>query len=310
MTNKLFIIRPINWLFLLLLGLLWGSSFYVNAVLINDLPSVSIVFFRIFSAAIFLQLVVFFSRKKQKINNITLLTYVMLALSTNILPFLLIVWAQQYIPSVVTSIVNSFTPMAALILSIKMVPEDKITMPRIIALLLGVGGVIVLIGIDSLNYGIFFLIPLIAIVSATFCYGFGANLVYRIKKCSLLILCANQLIVASIILFPFWLVVDQPWKFVNIFDFSNIANYAIVFLHLIWIGVFSTALAYLTFYKLISEIGPSNGALVTFIVPIVSFALGVFILDEILNLNHIVGFFLVASALLMINLVQLKRKIK
>lgn len=302
MSNIQFHITPAYWALLIILGVLWGSSFYVQAILLTDLPTFSLVFFRILSASISLHVVLFFTNHKKEKNKIALNNIVQLALVLNVLPFLLLVWAQNYISSGVAAIINSFTPMATLILSIKMVPEDKITLPRLLALIIGIAGVSLLIGIDGLNYGWNILIPFLSALAATFCYGYGANLLYCLRhKTSLLLLCTRQLTIASVILFPFWLVIDQPWNFIDSFDSLHLTNYVQVFLHVLWIGVLSTSIAYLLFYKIISKIGPANGSLVTFIVPGVSILFGYYLLDEVFYFNHIFGFILILISLVFIN---------
>jgi drug/metabolite transporter (DMT)-like permease len=88
---------------------------------------------------------------------------------------------------------------------------------------------------------------------------------------------------------PIWLFVDRPWTL----DMPAMP----VVLAVLGIAAFSTALAYLVYFQILASAGATNLSLVTFLIPVSATGLGVLLLGEVLSLNKVMGFGLIAFGL-------------
>jgi drug/metabolite transporter (DMT)-like permease len=99
----------------------------------------------------------------------------------------------------------------------------------------------------------------------------------------------GQLTASSLVLLPAALIVDQPW------NANPPGPDAIV--ALLGLGLLSSALAYIVYFRILSTAGATNVLLVTFLVPVTALLLGALILDEILVFRHLVGMALIGLGL-------------
>lgn len=91
----------------------------------------------------------------------------------------------------------------------------------------------------------------------------------------------GQLMASCVILIPMALVVDAPWSL----PAPGIDTIAA----LVGLGSVSTALAYILYFRILEKAGATNLVLVTFLIPVSALALGIFILGEVLLIQHILG---------------------
>ncbi len=98
-----------NWMLLLCLSILWGGSFFLNAVIIKHVPVLSIVFFRVFFAAILLLLFMKITKTTININRSIIGSFLIMGLINNFIPFTLIVGGQAHIGSGLAAVFNAST---------------------------------------------------------------------------------------------------------------------------------------------------------------------------------------------------------
>src|SRR5215216_3415689 len=135
------------WLWLLSLSVLWGGSFFFAKVAVGELGPFTVVFARVSLAALALALVVPLRR------DAPWPTYFAMGFVNNALPFSLIFWGQTEIGSGLASILNATTPLFTLVVAHVLTPDEKINRTKIVALLTGLSGVVVLIGPAALADG-------------------------------------------------------------------------------------------------------------------------------------------------------------
>jgi drug/metabolite transporter (DMT)-like permease len=130
-----------------------------------------------------------------------------------------------------------------------------------------------------------------ACLTAAVCYAFSAVWGKRFKTMGLppLATAFGMLAASSLLLLPVVIVVDRPWSL----PLPGLVPLAAIGA----LALFSTAVAYIIYFRLLSGSGAVNLALVTFLIPVSAIALAVLILDEALMTRHIIGFLLIVSGL-------------
>jgi drug/metabolite transporter (DMT)-like permease len=132
-----------------------------------------------------------------------------------------------------------------------------------------------------------------AMLAATFCYGLSNRIGRSFGGIDPVVSAACQLSAASLMLLPFALVVDRPWAL-------PLPSGAAVF-SAVGLALFSTALAYVLFFRLIARAGATNTSLVTLLIPVGSVVLAWLILGEALSAGEAAGMLLIGLGLVVIN---------
>lgn len=296
-----------SWLLLLLLSFLWGGSFFFVEIALTALPIFTIVFLRVFIGAIILLIFVLLTgREVPKDLKIWLHLFVMGFLN-NVIPFCMIVSGQQFISSGFASILNATTPFFTVIVAHFLTRDEKINPGKVFGVILGFSGVFILIGFEPLQKGSNEIFGIFAILMAAISYSFAGIWGRRFKSLKIdpVVTSTGQLISSSLVLLPIMLLVDQPW---------NLSVPAInIWGAILGIALFSTALAYIIFFKILSSSGATNVMLVTLLVPISAILLGVFVLSEKFELQYLIGMAVISIGLAFIDgrlINRLKGKIR
>ena len=257
-----------RWVYLIVLSLIWGSSFILMKKALVGLTPIQVGTLRISFTAITLFIVGFksLSQIKKEHYKPILITA---ALGTFI-PVFLFAYAIKGIDSSITSILNSLTPLNTLIIG-ALIFGFKFNKFQKAGVFIGFLGTLILIissaNINSNQNYIFAILPIIASIG----YAFNVNILKRdLKNLSALsITTANfavMIIPALIILY-----------FTGFFNTYTIENKALnlSLLYLAILSVFGTALAKTMFNKLVQISSPVFSSSVTYLIPITAVALGV-----------------------------------
>jgi len=198
-------------------------------------------------------------------------------------PFLLISFGEQHIASSLTSLLIAADPLLVALFALRFDPGERVTGLRMVGLLIGMGGVVTLLGLDVGGDEQRLLGALFVLLAAAG-YAASALLIKRPTIAALpsLGVVTVECLTATIVLLPL-AVTRLPSK---IPDLEVIAS-------LLVLGLICTALAYLTFFALVAEVGASRGTVITYVNPAISVLLGVTLLGEPLNAAIIVGFLLI-----------------
>jgi drug/metabolite transporter (DMT)-like permease len=279
-----------TWSLLLLLGFIWGGSFFFGRIAVQHVPPMTLVLLRVALAAIALHLV--FGRLPGFYQ--TLLSrwreLLVMGLINNAIPFTLIFLGQTEIGSGLASILNATTPLWAVLVAQVFTTDEKITAAKLIGCALGLAGMVLLIGPAALGIADSPLWAKLAVVGAAISYGFAASFGKRFKGISPRVTATGQLTASTLIMLPMAFIVDRPWT-LPVPPVDVIA--AILALALV-----STAFAYLVFFRILSVAGATSASLVTLLVPPAAILLGILFLGETLSLTETLGLGLIALGLL------------
>ena len=269
-----------EWALLGALSLLWGSSFFFNEIVLLQLKPLTVVLGRTGFAALALLLMVYGTGQKMPHQLSMWGAFCVMGLLNNLLPFTLIVWGQQHIDSGLAAIFNGTTPLFTVFLAHFLTEEEHLTWNRLLGIVLGMVGVIVLIGLDALKTLSLQSLAQIAILGAAFSYGLASIFGRRFKGMPPIIPAAGMLVGSTVMMAPIALWVEQPWR-VSL----TLATWGA------WLAMalLGTALAYLIFFRILASAGATNVMLVTLLVSPTALLLGVVLLGEPLHLMLLVG---------------------
>ena len=278
-----------DWLLLVVLSITWGISFFFIKIALRDLQPFTIVFGRVFSAALVLNLILRLRGERLPRGWNQWRPFLVIAILNNVFPFTLIVWSETQISSGLTSILNASAPLWGVVIA-HFYNHEKLTGGKTLGILLGFGGVIVMIGYESLAGIGMNTLAQVAMLGATFCYAFAGAYTQRIKEYSPTVIAAGQVTISSVIMFLLMILIDRPW----LSPMPSLASLGAV----LELGLVGTAVAYLLYFRILRRAGASNVLLVTFLIPVTALFVGIFFLGEHLSGIHFVGMGLIASGLL------------
>lgn len=282
---------PREWALLISLALLWGGSFFFVGVAVRELPPLTIASLRVALAAVALVLVVAALGLRMPRDAGVWLAFLGMGFLNNALPFSLYVWAQGHIPSALAAILNATTPFLTLVVAHVLTRDEKLSPHRLVGLLVGFVGVVVMVGGAALQGLGTNLLAQLACLGGALSYAFAGVFGRRFASMGLkpLQTAAGQVIGSSFLLVPAALVVDRPW--------SLTAPGTATVAALAGLALLSTSLAYILYFRILATAGPTNLLLVTFLVPVSAIVLGILVLGEALEPRHVAGMMLIALGL-------------
>lgn len=271
-----------GWALFIALSVLWGIPYLFIKVAVDELSPAMVVWVRVALGALLLLPIVIARGDIKRLNVTDWSWIVVFAIVEIALPFGALSYAEIRLSSSTTAILIAAVPILSAIIGWRIGIDDRITKGRALGLAVGVIGVATLVGIDIRGDDLLSVAALgITIVG----YSFGPIIVAtKLSRAPALSVITMALVVNTLLYAPFaW--VTRPDGPV-----SAEAWWSVVIL-----GVFCTALAFITFFALIAEAGPSRTTVITFIAPAVALALGVVVLAEPITWGIIVGFPLVVA---------------
>ena len=270
-----------DWLLLLVLSVLWGGSFYFAKIAVLEIPPLTLALGRVGIAALALAVFARVIAAPFPRDTITWWNLTVMALLNNVVPFTLIFWGQIYISVGLASILNATSPLFGVLVAHVMTHDDRLSVGRVVGLVAGFAGVIVLIGPDLVTELGTNVLAELACLVASFCYALGAVVARRVRGTSPVVVATGQLAIATALLLPVVLLFDRPGSFLTA---SRTAIWAMVALALL-----SSALAYLIYFRVIARAGATNALIVTFLIPVSAILLGILLLNETMDARQIAG---------------------
>ena len=277
---------------LVLLSVLWGGSFFFAGVAVKELPPLTIVLARVAFAAAALVPTMWAYGAKLPSSLRAWMPFFVMALLNNVIPFSLVVMGQTRIASGLASVLNATTPLFT-VLIMAAFADEALVARRIVGVVLGVAGVIILRG-QEIHVAGAQTLGMLLCLGAALSYGF-AGLWGRRKLSGVPPLTAAtcQLVCSSLVMAALAGIVERPWGL----PMPSAATW----LALLGFAVLSTALAYIVFFEILGRSGATNVMLVTLLIPVTAILLGHFVLGERLGAREIAGALVIGSALLIMD---------
>ena len=282
-----------DWFLVFSLGILWGASFLFVEVLLDLINPFLIVYFRVSIASVILVLYLYLSKTKFKVTNKIVYNLFIMALLNNVVPFLLIAYGQQTTTGGLASILNANTSLITILLASMFISYEKLTVNRILGVLIGLFGIIIAVGYESFltiyddSYGKFLI--LLATVSYSFA-GIWAKL--KLSDVPPLISATGMLTFSTVILTPIAAIYFND-------DLINL-NFPIIF-YSIMFAVLCSVIAYFLYFKILEKTGAGNLLICTIIIPPSSIILNSLILGQVISMSELIGLMIITLGLIVLD---------
>lgn len=284
-----------DWATLLALAMLWGGSFFFIEIALRGFAPLTLVFARTALGAAVLWAVALLWRARIPRDWRTWRALLVQALLNNVVPLTLFSWGQTQISGGLAAILNATTPVWGVLIAHAWIAGERLTLARVAALMLGFAGVAVTIGGDALRGLGANVLPQLACLVGAACYSIASVLGRRFSDAGVdpVVTAAGSLALAAAVTFPAMLIVDQPWTAAMppLTSWGALAA----------LGILSSALGFLLYYRLLASAGATNAMLVTFLIPVTPILLGWLVLGDRLAPQHFQGLALIAAGLVAID---------
>ncbi len=281
------------WLEMLLLGAIWGGVFLAVALALKEIPVFSLVTMRVGFAAMVLWIYVLIRGQQFPASWRMWSALIVMGILNNAIPFTLLNFGQTQIESGLTSILNAGTVVFATLISAIFLKDERLTKRKLLGVILGMSGVITVIGFQSLQAFDLRSLGQIACIGATVFYALAGVWARKyLSGISPAVSSAGMLTGSTLVMAPISLWIDgwPTWGYSGQ-----------TWLSLIYIVIVATVAAYLLYFRVLNAAGASNTLLVTLVVPPIAVSLGALVLAEQLPLRSLIGFVLIALALVVID---------
>jgi len=277
----------------ILITLLWGSTWLAIRVGLDSLTPMFAVGLRFFIASFFVLIVMKISKVKLQTDPLSIKLYLFLAFFSFIIPFTMVYWGEQFVPSGLTSIIFAVFPLFVILFSWLMIPNEHVGIYKLIGVLIGFIGIIIIFWKDmSLDLSENSL-GMIAILVSAIIQGLVAVVIKKHgNKLNPLSMNFVPLLISGIVLIPAGLIFEDSSSLV--FDVKAISS-------ILYLAFFGTVITFTTYYWLMQKINVVILSLSTFITPIIALILGIVFLSEKFDTNHIWGSSLVLMGILFAN---------
>ncbi len=277
-----------NLILLIILAAIWGSSFFVIKICLSSFTPTSIASLRLIIASIFLIILYYSYNNHPKLNLDLVLILSFIGITGNFLPFYLISWAEQYIPSSTAGLLMSVGPLITLIMSHVLTSDDKFTWVKFLSIIIGFVGIIFILDISKFNFqdqNYISTLAKIFVIIAAFGYMISNIAAYnKLKKLSPISITTFATLFGAIISLPF--------LFYDFINYENNIN-KISLISIIYLGVFPTAIAFHMRYHIVKQSGPVFLSYVAYLIPVFALIWGFIFLSEQIVFSSVVGIILV-----------------
>ena len=271
--------KTIDYILLSILSLIWASAFFNIKIATYSYGPLTIAFLRIFLGAVLIVIICIFKNIKIEAFSKDWHWFAVIGFVNLVIPFFLIAYGVQKIQSNLAAILMSTTPLSSAVLAHFFTKTEKINFTKIIGVLVGFAGIVILFSDNLLINNENFFYALMILVGSTF-YVVGGILTLKISSKKNENLTSSILIWGSLIIFPIMIYYEQPWNFTPRLD-STIS--------LIYLGVFPTGIAWLIRFHILKKNGLVFHSQVAYLIPIFGVILGYIFLNEVITLKVLIA---------------------
>lgn len=284
-----------DWAIFWLLGVIWGSSFLLIKVAVDELGPLPLVSVRIGLAALFMLGFLALTRRHLPSARRERLALLFVGVMNTAVPFTLITWGEQNIDSGLATVLNATVPLWTLIFAHVALADERFSSQKLVGLLVGFAGVGLLAsranGTESANS----FSGQLAVLVASACYAISTVVIRRyLRRVEPLTIAGTSLIVGGIVVVAATLLTVRPLPAFAALSTTTIAA-------AITLAVLNTVIAYFLFYHLIDTWGATRTTLVTYVMPPIGVTLGWLFLEEPVDWKIVLGAALILTGIVAVN---------
>jgi drug/metabolite transporter (DMT)-like permease len=270
-----------GWLLFAAMGVIWGIPYLLIKVAVDEISPSTLVLCRTALASVLL-LPVALARGRLGAVLAAWRPVAAFAVVEIMVPWLLLGVAEQQLSSSLTGLLIASVPLVGAVLAVVTRSDDRLDRRRVVGLLLGMAGVAALVGFEV---GGGDLGAVAALATVAVCYATGPLILSRwLAHLPGLGVITMSLVLTALAYLPVG-VAQAPSSWPG----TDVA------LAVVGLAVVCTAVAFLVFFALIAEVGPTRSTVITYVNPAVAVLLGVAVLDERFTTATAAGFVLILS---------------
>lgn len=284
--------QKIEWVLLSLLALMWGSSYLLINIAVQEIPPLTLVASRVTGAALCLGAVMWLRGESLALGVSTWRMLLVQSFFTSIGAWTVLAWGQQHVGAGLASVLNSTSPLFVFFITAYITRHEQTNRLKLTGAVLGVCGVVLIVGLDALEgIGAQVWGQLACLLGAMF-YACAAIYGKRFSEISALATATGTMTWAAIILLPLALWFDRPWQLSP--SVSSIAAVSAL-------SVVSTALALLIYFRLVKSLGSMAVSSQAYLRASVGVVLGVVFLGETVSIPVAMGLLFAILGVALIN---------
>lgn len=280
-----------NFVLLIILSAIWGSAFFAIKVSLDDFSPTSIASLRLLIASIFLLFLFYIQKKKILFTKKIILLLIIIGIVGNFIPFFLISWAEQFIPSSTAGMLMAIGPIITLVMSHFFTKNEKFSLMKIVSITIGLVGVFFIFNINSFdnlfNDTSIEIFAKLLVILAAFGYMFSNIIAYeKLPNVDSFSITTFATTFGALFSIPFF-IYD-----IGINNFEYNFNYKSMYA-LIYLGIFPTAIAFQFRYYITKTSGPVFLSYVAYLIPVFAVIWGYILLSEKIYVNSLLGILLI-----------------
>lgn len=290
-----------DWLALVVLALMWGTSYAFIKLGVQTLPTFTLIATRLLIGFVFLATVVAIARQPLPRNPRIYVHLLVMAVVNIVIPFTLITTAERSVPSAIAAIINGAVPLVVILLAALVLNDEPITLGRLIGLLVGYAGVIVIVSPGLATSTGSEISGELALVGSTISYGVGAVYARRtMRGLRPMIPAVFQVGFAFVIVSALALVNERPFAVA----WNGDALVAVA-----WLGVFGSGAAYLLNFRLLARVGATRTSILAYFLPVIGIISGAIMFNEHIEPTVLFGTAMVLAGIALVNGKYLERRL-
>jgi drug/metabolite transporter (DMT)-like permease len=265
---------------LLLLATLWGGSYTFIKLAVATIPPVSLIAARTAIAGVMLLAVMRVRGVRLPRDAATWRRFLFQACLNSVIPWTLIAWAERSLDAGLATILNSTSPIFAFFLTLALTRHEEASLQKLLGVLAGLAGICLIVGVQAFRGLGEQVVAQLAVVFATICYAGSAIFSRGFKGLDAMVPAAGSLLCGAAILIPAGLLLDRPWTLAP--SFGSVAA-------LLGLAVFSTALAFVIYFRLVLTLGSLATTSQAYLRVPIGVAIGAVFLGETLSPTAWIG---------------------
>jgi drug/metabolite transporter (DMT)-like permease len=255
---------------LLALATLWGASYTFIRIGVATIPPITFIAGRTAIAGLLLLAIMRWRGVTMPTDVATWRRFLFQAAMNSVIPWTMVAWGERALDAGLATILNSTAPIFTFFLTL-FTRHEAVTSRKMIGVLAGMAGICLIVGVQALaGFGEQLTAQIVTLLAAV-CYAGAAIFGRSFKGLDPMAPAAGSLLSGAAILIPLSLVVEQPW---------TLAPSANSLLALLALAVFSTALAFVIYFRLIQTLGSVGTTAQAYLRVPIGVGLGVLFLGE------------------------------
>jgi drug/metabolite transporter (DMT)-like permease len=265
---------------LLALATLWAASYTFIRIGVATIPPITLIAGRTLIAGLLLLIIMRWRGVRMPVDTATWRRFLFQACLNSVIPWTMVAWGERVLEAGLATILNSTAPIFTFFLTLAITRHEAVTSRKLLGVIAGMAGICLIVGVQALSGFGEELTAQIVMVLAAIAYAGAAIFGRGFKKLDPMVPAAGSLLCGAAILIPVSLVVERPWTLAPSID-SVLA--------LIALAVFSTALAFVIYFRLIQTLGSVGTTAQAYLRVPIGVALGVVFLGEQLSATAWIG---------------------